>query len=300
LKPFIDESWYMLNYYSSPSRKVMKRVHGAKMLLDLTDGGINRDLFLYGFREPECTRLFRKEVDKGMKIADIGANIGYYVLMESQLIGNSGNIYAIEPAPINFNMLKINIEMNPYAARVTLFNVAISNKIGKALFTISSHSNHHKLSIASSDKEKQIVVETTTLDELLGGKEIDMVRMDPEGAEWLIIKGMEKILSCGKPLKLFIEVHPKLIKQYGGDVEAMLNLLAEAGFKLKYLVKWEPATHFLVPYIKGKGPAEKSIAYNLSLKDFLGHKDLKRNLVPVSGHTHEAGYKIFLERGFER
>ena len=51
----IDESWYLLNYYLRPSRKCVKTVHGSKMLLDLRDPGINRDLFLYGGREPSST-----------------------------------------------------------------------------------------------------------------------------------------------------------------------------------------------------------------------------------------------------
>ena len=296
LKPFIDESWYILNYYLRPSRKATKKIQGAKMLLDLKDGGINRDLFLYGFREPECTKIFKNELFEGMKIADIGANIGYYVLIEAQIIGNSGKIYAIEPEPGNFKMLKKNVEINSYTSLVKFHNVAVSDRVGKIPFVISSESNHHRLLSQKLYGCKQIEVDTTTLDELLDGKEVDMIRMDPEGAEWLILKGMEKILNNQKPLKLFIEVHPKLIIEYGGDVEEMMQVLAKSNFKLKYLVMWEPDSHFLVPYIKGRGALEKRIEYNMPLEDLLNDEKARQILCCKSGHTYEAGYKIFLER----
>ncbi len=296
LKPFIDESWYMMNYYLKSSRKAIKKVQGSKMLLDLSDGGINRDLFLYGYREPECTKIFKNELSEGMKIVEIGANIGYYALMEAQIVGDSGKIYAIEPEPRNFEMLKRNIELNSFASRVEFYNVAISDKSGECLFTVASQSNSHRLSVSGEKGTNSIKVNTTTLDEMLGDKEIDMIRMDPEGGEWLILKGMSRILSNNKPLKLFIEVHPKLINMYGGDVETWLGRLAEAGFKLKYLVMWEPSSHFLIPYIKGRGPLETRIEYNKPLKDLLKDEEARQILCCTSGHTYEAGYKVFLER----
>ena len=113
-----DELWYWINYYRCSSKEVIKKIQGSKMLLDLRDKGIHKDLFLYGCREPECTKIVQKELCEGMKVVDIGANIGYYALMEAQIVGDSGKIYAIEPEPRNFRMLERNIEMNSYTKRV--------------------------------------------------------------------------------------------------------------------------------------------------------------------------------------
>lgn len=296
LKPFLDELWYMINYYLRPSRRIIKKVQGANMLLDLSDGGINRDLFLYGCREPECTKIFKAELSEGMTVVDIGANIGYYVLIESQLIGNSGRIYAIEPEPRNFKMLKRNVEMNSYTSRIKLYNMAISDKPGKSLFGIASTANAHRLFVSGGGEDKAIEVQTATLDKILGDVKIDVIRMDPEGGEWLIFKGMRRILRSNKPLKLFIEVHPKLIKDYGGNAEAMLRILAEVGFKIKFLVIWEPSSHFLIPYIKGKAPSEKCIAYDMPLDDFLINEQIKQFLTSETSSVYEPGYKLFLER----
>ncbi|MBU0571106.1 MAG: FkbM family methyltransferase [Candidatus Omnitrophica bacterium] len=296
LKPFIDELWYMLNYYLHPTRKVIKKVQRSQMLLDLSDTGINRDLFLYGLREPACTKIFKDELKEGMKVVDIGANIGYYVLMEAQIIGDSGKIYAIEPAPKNFENLKKNIEINAYPGSIELFNLAIADKVGKVQFSVEALSNHCKLTLPDSEGNNTIEVDAYTLDELLGDKEIDFIRMDPEGAEWLILKGMKRVLSLRRPLKLFIEVHPRLISEYGGDINEFLSLLGEAGFYLKYLVTWLPNTHVTIPYIKGKGAKETSIEYNRPLKDLLNDAEARQVLCCTSGSVYEAGYKVFLER----
>jgi FkbM family methyltransferase len=278
-----------------PSRKAIKKVQGSRMVLDLKDKGINKDLFLYGYREPECTNIFKKELFEGMKIVDIGANIGYYVLIEAQFIGKSGKIYAIEPEPRNFKMLKKNVEINSYLSDVEFYNIAISNKTGKVLFAISPQSNHHRLSISGS-KEKAIEVDSTTLDDFVEDKEMDVLRMDTEGAEWVIFKGMNRILSNNKPLKMFIEIHPKLINQYGGDVEEMLKTLAENSFILKYLVMWEPVPNSLIPYIKGRGGRERSIEYNMPLQELLIDEKTRQLLLCTSGHIYESGYKVFMER----
>lgn len=296
LKPFIDETWYMLNYFLSPSRKIIKKVQGSNMILDLSDKGINRDLFLYRCREPECTKIFKDELSEGMKVVDIGANIGYYVMMEAKKLGVTGKIYAIEPAPKNFQQLKRNVEINSYPVDIELHNLAIGDRNGRARFSLAATSNNHKLAAPGAEDDDTIEVDVARLDDLLMNKQIDVVRMDPEGAEWLILKGMEKILRNKKPLKMFIEIHPKLIKRYGGDVKEMLVFLADCGFRLKYLVVWKPDSHYIIPYIKGRGALERRIRYDKPLKELLEDEQARDSLICDSGHRYEAGYKVFLER----
>jgi FkbM family methyltransferase len=292
----IDESWYLLNYYLRPSRKCVKNVHGSKMLLDLNDPGINRDLFLYGGREPSSTEIYRKQLSPGMTIVDVGANIGYYVLIEARALGTSGKIYAIEPAPKNFEMLQANLEINSFGCEIESHNLAISDSVGKVQFEIAGASNHHRLSVNGSGANT-IEVEATTLDVLLAGKKIDMVRMDAEGAEWVILRGMRGILAGNQPLKMFIEVHPKLIREYRGDLDEWLEMLADSNFDVQYLVTWVPDSHTVIPYIKGRGPREQTFEYHRPLRELLDDPQANEILRSRSGHVFGAGYKLFLERG---
>ena len=83
-------------------------VNGYKMSLLPNDDGISTELALFNIHEPLNTQLIAKNLNKGMICFDIGANIGYYTLLESKIIGDSGKIIAIEPSPLNFQQLKKN------------------------------------------------------------------------------------------------------------------------------------------------------------------------------------------------
>ncbi len=83
-------------------------------LFSFRDYSFHRLLFLYKKREPICTDFSNQSafLKEGDVVLDIGANIGYYVLLEYQLIGKSGRIYAIEPVYNNFELLQKNLRLN--------------------------------------------------------------------------------------------------------------------------------------------------------------------------------------------
>lgn len=86
-------------------------VQGHKMFLDSKD---SLRLSIHGIYEPLETELAKKEVKKGNVVLDIGANIGYYTLIFAKLVGEDGKVFAFEPDPTNFALLKKNVEMNGY------------------------------------------------------------------------------------------------------------------------------------------------------------------------------------------
>lgn len=293
--PIVDElHWYLINRFlhSSPPI-ILREIQGSKMFLDLSDRGICKDLFLYGIRERKCTRIFKKELEEGMKVMDIGANIGYYTLIVASIVGNSGKVYAVEPDSRNFGLLKKNIEVNSYKNRVEPYNVAIGDENGEGLLLESECSNLR--SIAKASDHQKISIERTrmvTVDEFLGNRPVDFIKMDVEGFEYYIIKGMTKTLNKNMPLKLFIEVHPEQIRNYYGEsVETMLESLSSANFKLKYLITKEIRPSLLLPYIKGNGyPLEKVIKYEKPLKDILEDGNMKKFF------TESIVYTLFMEK----
>ena len=99
------------------------------MYLKLNDAGISRELALLGVHEPIATRLLNQQIKSGMRVIEIGANIGYYTLIAANLVGESGKIYAIEPEPANYALLTKNVEVNGYK-NVIPIQKAISNEIG--------------------------------------------------------------------------------------------------------------------------------------------------------------------------
>lgn len=233
---FESQLKYRIRKFQAKNGILKKEIQGSTMLLDLKDKGLSRDLIVDGVREPLSTKEISKVVKKGDIVVDIGANIGYYVLMESKIVGNTGKIYAIEPSPQNIKCLKKNVAVNNYS-NIEVYDFAIGDVIGVKKMNISSHYN---LNTLVSKKDNRITgtvdVNTSTLDKFLTGKKFpSFVRMDVEGYEYNIIKGMKNILSSKKPINIFIELHPHIMKKE--QTEYILKKLADSGFKAKKIIR---------------------------------------------------------------
>jgi len=253
-------------------KSVIKDIRGNKMLLDfrgvgfdISSSSIIKQLALDGAREVEATNIMEQILQEGQNVLDIGANIGYYVLIEAKAIKGKGKVYAIEPEPKNLAILKKNIYLNNYADVVELFPLAISDKEGKVRLDISAFSNRHILS--SSDKSNNAIeVSSTTIDLFLRNRQKpDIIRMDIEGAEYLAINGAKNTLSGSKNLKLFIEIHPKQIRKLGGDSEGLLNTLKELNFKIRAVIFYDRNIRSAVGFTKATKPSFEDLINNKSL-----------------------------------
>jgi FkbM family methyltransferase len=202
-------------------------IQGSWMLLFLDDGGITRDLFQFGIRERSSTWMMQKILKDKQVVVDIGANIGYYALIEAKA---GALVYAIEPVPTNFKRLTHNAEINQYK-NIKPYQLAIGDKNTILQMKLTDKSNLHHITDKKTDNT--IDVEVLTLDTFLKDKKTpDIVRMDVEGYEYQIIKGMPKTLKKMKPGSwLFIEIHNIPNKQ------ELFDILSEAGFVVKRKIK---------------------------------------------------------------
>ncbi|HCP00507.1 MAG: hypothetical protein CL573_05415 [Alphaproteobacteria bacterium] len=176
-------------------RFMEKNIHNYRMLIDLEDRGISRSLLLFGTREVDHKILLEQIAKSGMTVFDIGANIGYYALMELGLIGPNGRMLAIEPSPSNIALLHRNLALNNEGDRITVLEGAVSDKTGLESFHLSTHSNlgtfHADGSAAHMLSGEQITVHTYTVPELADEYGApDLIRMDVEGHEVEVIAGM--------------------------------------------------------------------------------------------------------------
>lgn len=124
----------------SPGGFVIREVNGSKMYLDLADEGLSRDLIVDGVREAYALETVKRELKEGQVVVDIGANIGYYALLEARIVGTSGKVYAIEPVPGNVEILKKNIELNGYS-NVEVHQLAIGGEKGLARLYVRNRRN---------------------------------------------------------------------------------------------------------------------------------------------------------------
>jgi FkbM family methyltransferase len=217
-------------------RFVQKAVYDYRLWIDLQDRGISRTLLLFGERELEHKAMLERIVRPKMRIFDIGANIGYYAIMESRLTGPDGSVLAGEPSPSNIELLRRNLDLNG-VRNVTVRQGAVSDKAGERPFHLATHSNLNTFHDTGSGAEhlqgRTIPVLTATvpgLAEEFGAP--DLIRMDVEGHEVEVIRGLIPAVREGKmrPLIIF-ETH---LSRYGADHDfaSVLRDLFACGYRV--------------------------------------------------------------------
>lgn len=169
-------------------RTLVRSVHNYKLRLDTFDKGLSRTLFMYGKREVDHYKMLHAVLQPGMTILDIGANIGYYVIMEAIAIGPTGTVIAIEPMLSNIKMLEKNIELNG-VTNVKVGYSAVSASTGISQMFESKRSNLHTFHRDGSAfdylEAEPVDVPTITLAEIveIADHKTDLIRMDVEGHE---------------------------------------------------------------------------------------------------------------------
>lgn len=237
--PF-TKTFYDYLYRKLVVNELILNVHGSKMITRVSnDDGISYQLLFYrsGLEKYE-TQLFKKLVKKGMTVVDIGANIGYYALLAARSVGDKGRVFAFEPEPNNYNLLERNIALNRYS-NIVAVQKAVSNKTGKAPLFVNRQTGAHGLLPGRKDIVGTNMVDIVSLDKYFKGKEnpIDIIKIDVEGAELAVLRGMPNILRNNDNLIIFTEIF------WSGSIQKSRlyskqywDKLIKFGFKYIYLV----------------------------------------------------------------
>ncbi len=261
----------------SENKYIIREVLGSKMCFAVEDMGISQDLLKTGIREPYIVNASKSEIQKGDIIVDIGANIGYYALLESRLVGDEGRVYAIEPVPRNMELLKESIKLNKYS-NIETFQLAIGKENKLDYIYIPDKLNWSSMIKHDSSRvsvENKMLINVVSLDEFLRGRpQPDLIRMDVEGYETEIVKGMSGLLNSAKPLKILMEVHFSVIENE--QIRQLFITLKDADFKIR-TVTHEPTSMILrqpqfIRKLIGNFVAKTDFAFghlDLTVDDFL-------------------------------
>lgn len=198
---------------------------------------IQRHLFYFGVWEPNLTEFLRKRLCVGDTFVDVGANIGYFALLASRLVGTEGKVIAIEASPSIFARLLDNLQRNKTTTNVHPINVAVSNRNGTVNIYQSSSSEFNIGMTSIVESEGALIeceVPSRPLDSLLTPKDLAnarVVKIDVEGAEWLVINGMLNILrEARSDLEVVVELNPDSLRQHGKTVEDVCEIFGTYGF----------------------------------------------------------------------
>jgi len=233
------------NFFFDLLRPRSVTVQGHRMWLDDKD---TLELAVHEVYEPMGTDLFKKEIQPGQIVLDIGANIGYYTLLAARLVGPTCRVYAFEPDPSNFKLLRKNVESNGYS-NVVLINKAVSNQMGAArLYLSATNKGDHRLYDTGGEK-RSTEVEIVALDEFFKSldKKIHFIKMDIQGAEAAALEGAKNLILANPDLKIFTEFEPSNLRGFGSDPPQYLRSLREMGFRLSEVSEKEKTVKPALP-----------------------------------------------------
>jgi FkbM family methyltransferase len=224
------------------ARLEVRVVEGSRMTIETTDVA-GRMLATSGVWEPHVTAVFRSLLRPGNVVVDVGANIGYFTLLAARLVGSEGRIYAIEPSPGTHAALVRNIRLNELR-NVTPVEAAAGAEVGEATLRDVVEGTNRGASSLRSDPERgwgvrkavEVTVPLNTLAAIVPVDEwprLRLVKVDVEGFEADVLRGLVPILENGHRPSVLVEVHTDIDPD---AARAVVDIAERYGFRLQRIV----------------------------------------------------------------
>lgn len=220
----------------APRTKVVEGHLGRYRLTYNFNDLIQRQIYFGLYDRPE-TELLNRILKPGDFFLDIGANVGYYSLVASQIVGPYGRVHAFEPICENVRVLEQTIVDNGIS-NIIVNPIAVGAQSGHLDLFVPPKDigNSGWASVAPSERRSRAVtVEKVAIDDYLEDKppqSIRLVKMDIEGGELDALLGMAKLLRRTDAPDLICEVNPFLLKKLGLHPGSLVRLLDTHGYSL--------------------------------------------------------------------
>jgi FkbM family methyltransferase len=211
-------------------RKVSARIHPSVLHVDGHDLRVGADdplgLGTRGRYEPLLHQLLGDRLTAGGCFVDGGAHIGYHTLAAARAVGPSGRVLAFEPSPATFRLLVENVERNGYR-QVECVEAALSGRSGSGTLNLSDENSGDHRILDAGESRHSVEIRLHRLDEYLPeGQQVDLVKLDVQGAEPLVLDGMAGLFESNRPRALALEYSPSMWSPET-SAEDLLQLLRE-------------------------------------------------------------------------
>jgi len=189
-----------------------------------------------GEYEPLETQLLKQIAGLSKVVFDIGANVGYYSVELGKVMAPDGRLVAVEPVHDSFRQLVANIGLNGLDGTVRPINLGLSDVSETAQIFVPQQSGSSAAStrqLHPSERQESHSVEFVTLDTLFVSQEMDacdLIKIDVEGAEFLVLQGGKNTIEEFKPV-IFAELLRKWSSFFSYDPNVVLEFLSELGYQ---------------------------------------------------------------------
>ena len=208
------------------------QMHGFHLLVDALDLSVSGPIIAAGTWEPHLTGVFQRYIKPGWRVADVGANVGYFTMLAASIVGSEGEVLAFEPNSENARLLLLNAAENAFSM-VKLYPLALSDRPGHAYFSSFVGSNGGFLTGSNAELAdgRGLVVPTATLDDLIKAP-LHFMKLDVEGAEYRVLQGALALLASAHPI-VTIEFSCEMVRRVSGiEPRSLLALFLHYGYSI--------------------------------------------------------------------
>lgn len=211
-------------------------LRGSRFVLGALSGEGGGASVYFNKMETEQTTEMLGTLSAGKTFFDIGANVGYYTILASRLVGPSGKVVSFEPLIRNLSYLHRHVEMNQ-ATNVRILPFAVSSDNTIVSFSAGQNSAMGYLDPSGAG---DILVPTVTLDDIVKELRVlpNVMKIDVEGAEMEVFRGADRVLTEARPA-IFLSTHSPELR------EQCKELLAGYGYTVKALIDSDDPHEFL-------------------------------------------------------
>jgi FkbM family methyltransferase len=160
-----------------------------------------------GTYEVPIQNIFTQHLKPGDVFYDIGANVGFFSIIAAKLVGDGGKVYAFEPGEGNANSIRHNARLNNFN-HIEVIEKAVSHTSGEGQLLLAKYSGGHALATADAppDLAGEVTVDLVSIDDLIAQNKIappNFVKIDVEGAELDVLKGMTETIKTARPAIIY-------------------------------------------------------------------------------------------------
>lgn len=194
--------------------------------LPASDFGVGWEILEHGTYEPHLVAFYRSHLRPGMRVLDVGANLGFHALHAASLVAPQGRLMAVEPDPVNASLLRLSLTLERRGAAVEVLEAALSDSDGELILSDLGNAPNSGARFTHPDRrtlERYVhgpaprfdTVRALRWDDHFGSFAMNLVKLDVEGAEPRVLRGMERSIERYRPV-IVSELAPSNLASLGG------------------------------------------------------------------------------------
>lgn len=230
--------WLAMRFYRDPEKyhhlyDNAPLYLNKKVLMKLHPGDVMSDMVaLTGMFEHKKSRRIVNLAKNGGTMVDVGANLGFFSLLWASF-NNDNRVFSFEPSPRNIQYLQHNIDKNNFGNQIIIFKNALGSDNGVMEFDPGNVDQTGWGGFTLQKNSRSITVNVKRLDDYAPEiKKIDLLKIDTEGADYLVLKGAKEMLSAKIIKEIWFEQNKPRASALGISIDASQEYLKSCDYKI--------------------------------------------------------------------